>query len=210
MPLNRNRSDTRRARVKRGTVPKNLRGVKVIAHPQFGAKPHKSEYVISEAELLHDFLELETDYATIFPQSAIPADAEKQNRKGYSSREWYVDELKKCIDCAQYFIFFAVEQKYWAEDLHYFVRATAVRCPQCRLEDREVRDASKRYGDLVGRNELQDDELKELIEATIVLCREGAFRHSQKVYTVRKMARERFPRLKATSQLEAAINECMN
>ncbi len=40
--------------------------------------------------------------------------------------------LAVCRTCARTFLFFAREQQYWYEDLHFYIDTDCVHCPTCR------------------------------------------------------------------------------
>ena len=58
--------------------------------------------------------------ATIFPETAIPANLRKQTHATVSC-DWYVDILKTCRSCRRQYIFYALEQKHWYEELKFYV-----------------------------------------------------------------------------------------
>jgi len=105
----------------------------LVPHPRFGAA-----IVPSNNDIPYDVVRkscFRYQRQTIFPETAIRADTSRQN---YSvvPLEYYVDILKECRNCKRQFIFFALEQKYWYEELRFWIDADCVRCPKCRKQKR--------------------------------------------------------------------------
>ena len=82
---------------------------------------------------LRFFPDANPDYST-----AVHADISKQNYP-VCPRHWYVDAETICTDCSEPFIFSASEQKFWYEDLHFWVESFPKQCPPCRKTRRENR-----------------------------------------------------------------------
>ncbi len=104
---------------------------------------------------------LHIDYA-----SAIRADISKQN---YSvcPRHWYVDATFCCPRCGDNFIFTRDEQRFWYEELGFWIDSSAKHCVACRSElrklkllrqqyDREIEQAVARDADLDKKRRLLD------------------------------------------------------
>ncbi|TAN42146.1 MAG: hypothetical protein EPN25_03765 [Nitrospirae bacterium] len=68
------------------------------------------------------------------PGTAIAADTAAQQLATVAVTHYY-DVERKCRDCGQMFIFFAVEQKHWYETLRFPLEADCVRCPLCRKKE---------------------------------------------------------------------------
>lgn len=80
------------------------------------------------AYLFHDALSLDYD-------SAQPADISKQNYR-VCPRYWYIGATLRCPDCGTEFGFPPEEQKFWYEELKFYVDSFAARCATCRKKDR--------------------------------------------------------------------------
>jgi thiol-disulfide isomerase/thioredoxin len=76
--------------------------------------------------------------------SALRADTSKQNFS-VCPRWWYVDAAVHCESCGNTFVFGAVEQRFWYEDLAFWVGSWAKHCPNCRREFREVKSLRQEY-----------------------------------------------------------------
>ena len=84
----------------------------------------------------HFFYSARVDYST-----AVRADISKQN---YSvcPRHWYLNAETICTDCSEPFIFSASEQKFWYEDLYFWVDSFPNQCPNCRKNRRDAKTIS--------------------------------------------------------------------
>lgn len=68
---------------------------------------------------------------------AIAANPEVQIFCDYSPYFAYYDVTLRCGDCGEQFIFSAKEQKYWYEDLKFWVQSRPKQCAACRRARRE-------------------------------------------------------------------------
>lgn len=83
------------------------------------------------------------DYST-----AVRADVSKQN---YSicPRHWYIDVTITCQECSDEFTFSASEQRFWYEEMHFWVDSRPIRCASCRKSLRALVELRKRYDSLI-------------------------------------------------------------
>lgn len=107
---------------------------------------------------------LHIDYAT-----AVRADISKQDYT-VCPRHWYVDAAFRCPRCQQTFVFAAEEQRFWFEQLRFYVDTQAKHCPACRKERRELRDLKKAYdagiaAALGGKDMQQKSQLLAVLDA---------------------------------------------
>lgn len=79
------------------------------------------------------------DYAT-----AVRADISQQDFT-VAPRLWYVDATFCCARCAKSFVFSAQEQKFWYEELKFFVDSLPKHCSSCRRELRELKNLRQDY-----------------------------------------------------------------
>ena len=142
-----------------------------VSHPRYGDKPIVSEeYSYSTEEVAQSYWKYER--VTFFPETAIPADTEKQYYVAVP-RRLYVDIEEKCETCGRLFLFFAEEQKYWFETLKFYIDAHATRCTDCRVKHREHKDIHKTYQDLLKKTDRTDEETKVLKKAALELYQLG-------------------------------------
>ena len=93
---------------------KNKAVKKYVMHPRYGDRPIVSEFSFSREEVERGHRLFSSEI--FFPETAIPANIEKQNYAIFP-RGVYVDIEKQCERCKRPFLFFALEQKYWFETL---------------------------------------------------------------------------------------------
>ena len=86
---------------------------------------------------------LRVDYDT-----AQRADISKQHYT-VLPRHWYVDATFICSDCGQEFVFTASEQRFWYEDMRFFIDSLPKCCIQCRKSERTRLELRKRYDVLI-------------------------------------------------------------
>ena len=81
-------------------------------------------------------------------KSAKRADVSKQN---YSvcPRYWYVDAAFICRECGKEFVFTAREQRFWYEEMRFWIDSLPTRCAACRKQQRTRLELRKRYDALI-------------------------------------------------------------
>ena len=147
-------------------------------HPRYGNQPVPSRYSFTDSEIEAGHWR----YSSLkyFAQTAIPANISKQRFAVYS-RSIYVDIEEICEVCGRRFLFFALEQKWWFEELQFWVDAHCTRCIDCRRAEREIRVMQKRYQVLVEQDELTEHESKELKAIALELYQQGYIRDVAKI-----------------------------
>lgn len=157
---------------------------------------------ISETDLRRGFWRLRSD--TLFSETALLAATDKQNFAIYP-RKYYVDVLRSCRTCHRPFIFFAKEQRYWFETLHFFVDADCVHCPDCRRESRTVQRRLRRYSDIFAKSEPTRKELMFLVDDGTYLLAHGVLKNLSNLGSVKNRALKDIPEYAGIACLEAAI-----
>lgn len=79
------------------------------------------------------------DYST-----AVRADISKQNFS-VCPRHWYIDAAFNCSRCGESFVFTADEQKFWYEELKFWIDSIPRECAKCRKELRELKSLQQKY-----------------------------------------------------------------
>lgn len=79
------------------------------------------------------------DYST-----AVRADISKQNFS-VCPRHWYVDAAFRCSRCGKSFVFKTDEQKFWYEELKFWIGCVPRECAKCRKELRELKALQQEY-----------------------------------------------------------------
>ena len=153
-----------------------------VYHPRYGDKPRVSGYKFSA----QDIQKAHWRYSSVqyFIDTAIPADIEKQNYSIYP-RSLYVDIKVQCEVCQRWFIFFAQEQKYWFEQLGFWIDAHCTRCIDCRKKDQEIRQIQVKYQELVSRDSRTLVETKQLKNIALALYQLGYIRDIDKINKIR-------------------------
>jgi hypothetical protein len=185
------KADRRRIRARKRAIRK-LHHIKTkhrfVDHPRYGNQPILSGENYSMGEVRSAFWQYSSllyVQKLIFPQSAIRADVAKQ-KYGYSPRPLYVDIARPCRTCHRWFLFYALEQKYWFETLGFFVDADCVNCQECRHAEHNFEGGIDRYGLLLANEEKTDAEWQELSKLADFLYAE---RYIKKAETLQKSRR---------------------
>jgi ssDNA-binding Zn-finger/Zn-ribbon topoisomerase 1 len=176
----------------------------VVPHPRYGKTIRRSDYDIDAGTVRG--ASWRYSRATIFPETAIPANLRKQTPATVPCR-WYVDILERCVDCRRHFIFYAAEQQHWYEVLGFKIDAGCVRCPECRKTDQTLRRRFQRFSQAVGRNDLTDDEFVTLVRDAIFVWTNGLLKKPDKLNRIRNQARRRIPDHAETREIERLAAE---
>lgn len=179
-------------------VPPSTKIPDVVQHPKYGDTVVTTPWATTREVIHASYWGYHRE--TFFPESAIPANIEKQSSSPVP-RRYYVDILKQCRDCGLPFLFFAREQQYWYEELGFYLDADCVRCPVCRKSERHLREAFRRYSGLVSRTDLNDSELKTLVSDTVTIYEAGLLSDEQRLRTIKNMAVKRIPTSKAAHSI---------
>ncbi|WP_435016338.1 zinc-ribbon domain containing protein [Tundrisphaera sp. TA3] len=139
------------------------------------------------------------------PDVVVPADLTRQNFTAYPIPH-YVDVLRQCRNCGRPFIFFALEQKHWFEDLHFHIHSSqCVRCTECRRRQHHLSERLRRYSRLVVRDDLSDSELESLVGEAAYLFGTGHHVGENRLRRIKNLALARIPDSLATKQILATI-----
>ena len=149
-----------------------------VEHPRYGNQPIPSKYKYSK----DDINSCHWRYSNLnyFADTAIPADISKQNYSIFP-RSIYVDIEEQCEKCKRPFIFFAKEQKYWYEDLGFWIDAHCTRCIDCRKKDQELKLLQNTFQELNTKDNRTNEETKKLKQAALELFQLGFIRDKIKV-----------------------------
>lgn len=154
----------------------NKKYINYVEHPRYGKFP---QYTGLDPDCrisrLHG--------GNIIPKTAIEADVSKQVDATVPI-SYYFDMDQVCRKCSRPFIFFAEEQKYWYEELGFYLWSVAVCCPSCRKELRVIRRLQKKYEQLIHVANPSVDELFEMANVCLTLVEEGVF-HARQTEHVR-------------------------
>ena len=146
-------------RYRRLDVPRHF-----VDHPRYGDLPIISGEAWTETQIRRahwSYGRVNWDHTILFPETAIRANPCRQ-LAGYGWRTLYVDIARRCRTCGQWFLFFALEQKFWFEELGFFIDADCVHCQPCRHAAHAEQRLKDRYAALLNQPEKSMREWQEL------------------------------------------------
>jgi hypothetical protein len=106
--------------------------------------------------------------------TAIEADPSRQNAPTVPVTH-YFDLERKCRKCNRPFIFFALEQKHWYEELGFPLDADCVHCPECRKKEQSLARKRRQYERLIKLQKRDGKDNFKLAECAVSLIEEGVF-----------------------------------
>jgi hypothetical protein len=174
----------------------------VVPHPRYGTAVVPSGCTATEEEVRGSYYGYRGQ--TIYPESAIPADFSRQNFSTFP-RGHYVDILQVCRACRRPFLFFAREQQFWYEELHFYIDTDCQHCPECRREQHEFRERLRRYSERAGRASLTNEELATLVGDAVFLWRAGVLHDESRLRGLRNRARRSILIDPATTSIDRLI-----
>ena len=98
-----------------------------VDHPRFGRAPRVTG-IEPEDPMAYRWIMPAEDR---IPNTGIEADLDKQPPHTFPI-PFYFDQKRICCDCGRQFIWFAEEQKYWLEELKFYIGTDCIRCVHCR------------------------------------------------------------------------------
>jgi len=107
---------------------------RVEHHPLYGKIPLVRETFMGRDGSVHESWRYDPTFRPRPPRGGVAGDVARQVfcSAHHVPKYFYVDEARKCIQCAQTFVFRAEEQKHWYETLKFNFSSVPVRCPGCR------------------------------------------------------------------------------
>lgn len=177
----------------------------LVPHPRYGSAPIPSNVQgVSTEAILRSHWSYRSE--KIFPESVLMADTSKQNFSVFP-RECYVDMRKTCRSCRRPFIFFAAEQKHWFEVLQFYVDADCVHCPECRVQRIAAKRACQRYSSLILLAKPTQDELQQLVDASLLLHAQGTLKSRDRLGQLKNAALRLIPDYPGTLALVEALRK---
>jgi hypothetical protein len=165
-------------------------------HPRYGRGPRFTGLDVAPSILI-------CGHGNKIQGTAVKADTAKQSNATVPF-PYYFDVDAVCDKCGHPFIFFAEEQKYWYEELGFYLWATAVCCPACRKELQSLRRKQRRYEELIRMSDRTTEEHFEVADCSLALIEEGIFdrRQTERVRAI-------FNRLPDEQRASSTYNELM-
>jgi hypothetical protein len=133
---------------------------------------HSDPVIDAMRETFGKELPLPPGHSGAISGTAVAADLSRQTRATFPVTHYY-DEDRVCRDCGRRFIFFAQEQKYWYEELHFPLDADCVRCPECRKKTQDIARRRKRFEELCQKPDRSANEMVEMADCCLSLIEEG-------------------------------------
>jgi hypothetical protein len=155
-----------------------------VEHPRYGSRP-KITGLNPRNDYYRVFLHWHSGDESRIPNTAIEADLKRQSPATVPVTH-YFDVRRVCRDCSQQFIFFALEQKHWYEELGFGLDADCVRCPVCRKKQQGVARMRHRYEELFHVSHRSPDQNLEMAECCLTLMEESIF-HPRQTERVRML-----------------------
>ncbi len=106
--------------------------------------------------------------------SAIKAVISRQNFS-VCPRHWYINATFTCSRCGTDFLFSAEEQRFWYEELRFYVDSCPRQCQQCRSDLRQLKALRQEYDRDIARamGRASSPELKARLIAVIDTLMDG-------------------------------------
>lgn len=155
-----------------------------VSHPRYGNAPMHQQRRYTDDDIKNSYWYYK--FVTFFRNSAISADISKQN---YTTcpRRLYVDIEKSCLECGRAFIFYALEQRYWYEELKFYIDADCRTCIDCRNKEKKVKEKTIRYEELILMKNRTIREIKELKNIASELSEIGYLKNKSKLAQILNM-----------------------
>lgn len=152
-----------------------------VEHPRYGRGPRVTG-LNPETDLAAGKPFLHWNASERIPFTAVEADLSRQSRATVPVTHYY-DVKRVCRDCGRPFLFFALEQKHWYEELRLPLEADCVRCVPCRKRQHGIAAKRARYEELFHVAARATDQNLEMAECALSLIEAGEFhaRHTQRV-----------------------------
>ncbi|MEI6949841.1 zinc-ribbon domain containing protein [Paraflavisolibacter sp. H34] len=111
---------------------------------------------------------------------AIIADPDKQRYCDFDPCLAYFDIRQVCPDCGEDFLFSKEEQKFWYEELRFWVQSKPKYCPDCRKMKRQQKNLNKELSDILSHKEnLSIKDLERLSALYSAISRPDKAKHYQ-------------------------------
>ena len=143
-------------------------------HPRFGQRPRRTGLNPQTNFFSGVYLHWHSPEDCRVSNTAITANTDKQRQPTVAVTHYY-DVKRLCRDCKRPFLFFAVEQAYWYEELQLPLEADCVRCTDCRSNARELSSIRTEYESLVTQEALSLEESVTLVQHGLRLVEEQIF-----------------------------------
>ena len=179
--------------------------VGLVPHPrerEMARRAHGRAARMTAAEILARVPQLRC--GTVLLETAVLANVERQ-QYFWSPRPVYVDLLKRCLACRRPFLFYANEQRFWYETLHFNTDVDCVKCVPCRKHDRRVKAATERYAVAVQAKRLDAAAMKTLVDDALYLLEQGLVRNLARLGAIKNRAQRELGAYAGTRRLALTL-----
>jgi hypothetical protein len=149
----------------------------------------------------------------VLPPGAIRARPHLQVIGWGGPQLWYEDKEHRCAQCGEEFTFWAKEQQYWYETLHFNAASRAVRCVDCRKQRRSLKAIHARLGAAMAAISQNTEDAAALLDAasaTLELYRRTRAGDLERAIGFARKAARFSPQLKAPAdRVEARLKKCV-
>ncbi|MDA0832710.1 MAG: zinc-ribbon domain containing protein [Planctomycetota bacterium] len=183
----------------KASVRKRLENV--VPHPRYGKWIRTSDSKV-DVDAINRTRRFER--GEVFMETAIPADVTRQKPSVFQ-RVVYFDVLKICRTCGRDFIFYAEEQRFWYEELMFYLWSSAVDCCECRQDAQQLRKRNERFtqfSNAMASELLDDDSLVQFVEDAIFFWQERILIKRQKLNRIKNLSHRRLPDHPVTLKIE--------
>ena len=103
------------------------------------------------------------------------------------------------------FIFFALEQKHWFEELGFYVDADCVRCTECRANENEVKHRFQRYSNTIGIQDHTNESLEILLSDAVFLWERHLIQNENTIRRLRNLGNRMLSEQLASQEINSLV-----
>ena len=137
-----------------------------VEHPRFGREPRYTGLNPGSSFTGETFIHWHSPSSCRIPDTAIPANLDRQSPATIPVTH-YFDVERQCRDCRRMFIFFAVEQQHWYEELQFGLDSDCVRCTDCRKRQQGIAQVREQYESLHQQQNRNEQESLTMAECCL-------------------------------------------
>lgn len=108
------------------------------------------------------------------PNTAVVADLSRQTHAVVPVTH-YFDLERQCWDCKRRFIFFALEQKHWFEELGFTLESDCIRCAACRKLQQGLAQKRELYETLFHVEDRTVEQTLQMVDCCLALIEADVF-----------------------------------
>ncbi len=175
----------------------------LVPHPRFGSHPHFTDVPVPTGTY-GGGTPYRYEPTTIIEGTVVCATPARQ-LKATVPYAYYLDVLLTCRRCDRPFIFFALEQQHWYEELGFSLDAWTNHCSECRKLAQADRRRFHRYADAISQPTLDDAALAQLLGDALAMWQAGRLTKRGTLERLLGRGRRQLPDHAVTAALQAAL-----